>query len=247
MAIRERLIGQRIDGKRCEGLLAWDDGQEGPRPGVLVAPTIRGRTPFEDEKARELAAMGYAGLVIDLYGTDTRGSDIAQFRSLMNALRGDRPSLQRRLLAWVDAGRAQDEVDASRIAAIGFCFGGLCVLDIARSGADVAGAVSFHGLFDPPGNTAGNTIGARILALHGWDDPLAPPEQVLALAAELTSMGADWQIHAYGNTLHAFTNPAADDREAGTVYNAGAERRSWMAMRNFLAELFADPDVQAGK
>ena len=138
----------------------------------------------------------------------------------------------------LDTLRAHAEVEAGSIAAIGFCFGGLCVLDLARTGADIAGVVSFHGLFTPPGNTAGNTISARILALHGWDDPMATPDSVVALAQELSAMDADWQLHAYGNTMHAFTNPAAADPNMGTVYDAAADRRSWQAMTNFLDELF---------
>jgi dienelactone hydrolase len=134
--------------------------------------------------------------------------------------------------------RAQNEVDASNTAAIGFCFGGLCVLDIARTGEDLAGVVSFHGLFPAPGNTEGNTVKARVLALHGWDDPMAPPQSVIGLATEMSAMNADWQLHAHGNTMHAFTNPDANDPEMGTVYNAKADRRSWQAMTNFLDELF---------
>jgi dienelactone hydrolase len=124
------------------------------------------------------------------------------------------------------------------VAAIGFCFGGLCVLDIARTGEELAGVVSFHGLLGAPGNTASNTINARILVLHGWDDPMAPPDHVVELSEELSAMGADWQLHAYGNTMHAFTNPDANDKAMGTVYNAAADRRSWIAMQNFLDELF---------
>jgi len=124
------------------------------------------------------------------------------------------------------------------VAAIGYCFGGLCVLDIARTGEPVAGVVSFHGLFDPPGNTADNRVAARVLALHGWDDPLATPEQAVALGEELSSMGADWQLHCYGNVRHAFTNPAADASTGVTVYNEAADRRSWAAAQYFLSELF---------
>ena len=236
--LTQRTIRLDLDGEAAEGLLVWNDAADVPCPGVLVAPTIRGRTAFEEDKARALAALGYAALVIDIYGIDTRGCDIAVLREHMNALRADREKLQRYLLAWLDTCRQQPEIDSGRIAAIGFCFGGLCVLDIARSGFDVAGVVSFHGLFDPPGNTAGNKVSARVLALHGWEDPLATPEQVVALSEELTAMGADWQIHAYGNTLHAFTNPAANDYDAGTVYNASADRRSWAALQAFFAELF---------
>jgi dienelactone hydrolase len=113
------------------------------------------------------------------------------------------------------------------------------VLDLARTGADLAGVVSFHGLFKPPGNTAGVKIRARVLALHGHDDPMVPPEDVLALEKELTEAGADWQIHVYGNTVHAFTNPQANDPAFGTVYNAVADRRSWTALQNFLSETLA--------
>ena len=120
----------------------------------------------------------------------------------------------------------------------GTASGGSRCLDLARTGADFLGAVSFHGLFNPPGNTEGNAIEAKVLALHGWDDPMVPPETVVGLGRELTAAGADWQIHAYGNTLHAFTNPEADAPDMGAVYHPDADRRSWQAMENFLAELF---------
>ena len=238
MPVQTRPVAHSHSGLTCEGLLAFDDSKPGPLPGILVAPTIRGRTPFEEGKAQALAELGYAGLVIDLYGTDTRDADIATYRSLMDGLRADRAELQQRLLKWLETARGLPEIDAGRIAAIGFCFGGLCVLDLARTGANVAGVAAFHGLFDAPGNTGGNRIKAKVLAMHGWDDPLATPDQVLALAKELTVMGADWQIHAYGNTLHAFTNPAANDKSAGTVYDRNADRRSWSALQDFLSELF---------
>jgi dienelactone hydrolase len=184
--------------------------------------------------------MGYVGFAMDVYGKGTQTTDFDRNRAMMDALRDDRPELQARLLAGLDCLRDQPEVDAAKTAAIGFCFGGLSVLDLARTGADVAGVVSLHGIFVPPGNTEGNRITAKVLALHGWEDPLATPEEVVALADELTSMGADWQIHAYGNTTHAFTNPAADDREGGKQYNAAADRRSWTATEYFLAELFGN-------
>ncbi len=238
MSVKTRLIDYRDGDRVFEGMLAWDDGVEGPRPGVLVAHTIRGRSPFEEDKAGRLAEMGYVGFAIDVYGKDSIGSDIEACRAMMEALKDDRVLLQRRLLRAVSTLRDQDEVDASRIAAFGYCFGGLCVLDIARTGEPLAGVVSFHGLFDPPGNSAGNRIRARILALHGWDDPLATPEQAVALTRELSGMGADWQLHCYGNVRHAFTNPAADASAGVTVYNAAADRRSWAAAEDFLSELF---------
>ena len=183
MTIQERVIEVTHGGTRAEGLLVADERQVDRRPGILICHTIRGRTKFEDDKARSLAAMGYAALTVDLYGVESRGNDIAALRELMNAWRADRPALQSRLIHWLDVLRQQPEVAPGSVGAIGFCFGGLCVLDLARTGADIAGVVSFHGLFDPPGNTAGNRILAKVLALHGWDDPLAPPEAVDALAS----------------------------------------------------------------
>lgn len=243
MPVNSRSIAIGIDGETFEGRLLAEPREGIPAACVLVAHTIRGRTEFEEEKAQALAGLGYAAIAVDLFGEQARGADKARLRQLMTALREDREMLRRRLLAWLDAARAAPEVDPRRIAAIGFCFGGLCALDLARSGADIAGVVSFHGLLDGAPDLPAAPVRARVLVLHGWDDPLATPDDVLALAGELTANGADWQIHAYGNTLHAFTNPAAADHGAGTVYNADADRRSWTAMRNFLHELFGEQPV----
>jgi dienelactone hydrolase len=205
---------------------------------VLVAHAWGGRSDYEDGKADGLAELGYAALTLDLYGKGVRGSSPEENGALMQPFLVDREMLQKRLLISLNELREQPEVDATRVAAIGFCFGGLCVLDIARTGEKLAGVTSFHGLLGAPGNTTGNSISARVLVLHGWDDPMATPADVDSLAAELSAMGADWQLHAYGNTMHAFTNPAANDRDMGTVYDATADRRSWQAMTNFLDELF---------
>ena len=155
----------------------------------------------------------------------------------MSPFMEDRALLQGRMIAALETVRQQPEVDAARVAAIGFCFGGLCVLDLARSGADLNGVVSFHGLFMPPGNSNAKKIRAKVLVLHGYDDPMATPEQMLGLANELTLAEADWQIHAYGGTVHAFTNPVANDPGFGTVYKEAADRRSWQSMGNFLEEV----------
>lgn len=221
-----------------EAFVAWEDEGNGPKPGVLVSHTMRGRTAFEEEKARKLASMGYVGFALDLYGKRHLGRDPAENRQLMMDLRADRPLLQSRMLEALRRLRLLPQANRSKVAAIGFCFGGMCVLDLARVGAEVAGVASFHGLLGPPGNTEGNRIKARVLVMHGWDDPLAKPDEVVALAEELTGMGADWQIHGYGNTSHAFTNPEAADREKGLMYQPDADRRSWASMQAFLAELF---------
>ncbi|MEW6695145.1 MAG: dienelactone hydrolase family protein [Pseudomonadota bacterium] len=239
MTIQTRLIDYQHDGQTFEGLLAWDDAHAGARPAVAVAHAWAGRTVFEDDKARALAALGYVGFAMDVYGKGRRGRSREENAALMTPLVQDRALLQARLGAALQALTAQPEVDASRVAAIGFCFGGLSVLDMARCGLPLRGVVSFHGLFTPPGNTAGRRIQAKVLALHGWDDPMAKPDAVLAWAQEMSAAGADWQLHAYGGTMHAFTNPEANDPGFGTVYDARADARSWVAMRAFLAEVLA--------
>ncbi|MGB5330927.1 MAG: dienelactone hydrolase family protein [Woeseiaceae bacterium] len=238
MGVKNRLIEYRDGDIVLEGKLAWDDSVPGPRPGILVSHAWSGRSDYEEGKADALAGLGYTAFALDLYGKGVRGSNPKENSALMQPFLEDRAKLQERLLLALATLRDQDEVDDSKIAAIGFCFGGLCVLDIARTGEDIAGVVSFHGLLAAPGNTAGNKIKAKVLALHGWDDPMATPDSVIELSKEMTAMRADWQLHAYGNTVHAFTNPAANDKAMGTVYDAAADRRSWIAMQNFLEELF---------
>ncbi len=237
MTIRTRTVDYHDGSRDLEGFLCVDDGVKGARPGVLVAHTWRGRSAFEEEKARQLAGLGYVGFALDLYGKHVLGHSPEQNRALMQPFMDDRSMLQRRMQLALDTIRLQDEVDEKRVAAIGFCFGGLCVLDLARSGADVNGVISFHGLLTPPANSGRNRVAARVLVMHGWDDPMATPEHLVALGRELTAAKADWQIHAYGNTMHAFTNPAASDPESGTVYQADADRRSRESMQAFLSEI----------
>ncbi len=237
MSIQTRTIEYSHNGVLLEGLLAFDDAVDAPRPAVMVSHAWVGRDEFAVGKARALAELGYVGFALDMYGKGVLGANPEENAKLMGPFMDDRALLQGRQAAALDTLRKQPEVDAARVAAIGFCFGGLCVLDLARSGADLRGVVSFHGLLSPPGNTEGNTILPKVLVLHGYDDPMGPPDQLVALADELTRAGADWQIHAYGGTVHAFTNPKADDPGFGTVYKESADRRSWRAMRNFLEEV----------
>jgi dienelactone hydrolase len=239
MTVQTRLVDYPAAGLTCRGLLAWDDARTGPRPAVAVAHTWGGRSDFEAGRAAALAELGYLGFALDLYGGGRQGGSPEANAELMQPLLRDRALLQDRMSAGIAALRELPEADPGRIAAIGYCFGGLCVLDLARTGADIRGVASFHGLFDPPGNTAGNKIRAKVLCLHGYEDPMAKPEAMVQLAAELTAAGADWQIHAYGHTLHAFTRPGADDPQRGIRYDARADRRSWRALVDFLAEAFA--------
>jgi dienelactone hydrolase len=233
-----RLVEYHDGDTLLEGYLAHDGSGE-RKPAVLISHAWAGRTGFENQKAEALAKLGYVGFAMDNYGKGKQGTSMEENQALMTPFVQDRAMLGKRLLSGLEAVRNLDMVDTSRIAAIGFCFGGLCVLDMARSGADLKGVVSFHGLFGAPDNLPNAHIKAKVLALHGYADPMVPPESVLALASEMTEAGADWQIHAYGNTAHAFTNPDANMPENGMQYSPVADNRSWTAMQNFLAEIFA--------
>ncbi|MFK7831102.1 MAG: dienelactone hydrolase family protein [Congregibacter sp.] len=239
MAMQEQLISYMHNGAEHEAFMAWDDSLSGPLPGVLVSHAWGGRSEFEDSKARDLAAQGYVGFAVDMYGKGIRGSSPEENTALMTPLLENRSELQARILSALDVLSTQPQVDGARCAAMGYCFGGLCVLDLARVGAAVAGVISIHGLFNAPDNTADRSIAAKVLCLHGYDDPMAPPQSVLDLASELSAAGADWQLHAYGGTVHAFTNPQANAPDSGTVYSASADARATQACSNFFAELFS--------
>jgi dienelactone hydrolase len=222
-----------------EAFFAYDDAVSGRRPAVLINHAWGGRDDFVADKAKKLAELGYLGFALDMYGKGVRGTGPEENAKLMRPFMEDRRLLQQRMAAALAAVKLMPWADDSRIAAIGFCFGGLCVLDLARSGADVKGVVSFHGLLGAPEHIKINQIKAKILALHGNDDPMVPVEQVIAFEREMTQAGADWQLHTYGHTMHAFTNPVAHDPGFGTVYQADADRRSWQSMKNFLEEIFS--------
>ena len=238
MTITTRAIQYEHLDKTFEGVLAWDDVQTGALPAVLIAHAWAGRTENEVDFAKKVAELGYAGFALDLYGKGVVGGSKEENQKLMSPFLEDRGMLQSRLQHIVDVVKDQPEVDSKKIAIMGFCFGGLCALDLARTGADIRGAASFHGLFNAPGNTQGKKIKAKVIAFHGWDDPMVPPEDVAALGRELTEAGADWQIHAYGGTMHAFTNPEANDPDFGTVYNKTAADRAWISFQAFLKECF---------
>lgn len=234
--MKTRTVDYSHAGAALKGHLAYDETKAGRRPAVLVCHAWAGRDAFALAKAERLAGLGYAGFALDVYGGARQGSSKEENSALMTPFIKDRGLLYGRLRAAVDAVKALAEVDPERIAAIGFCFGGLCALDLARGGAGLRGVVSFHGLLGPSCLPA-KKISAKVLALHGFDDPMATPDQLLAFAKEMTEAGADWQVHAYGQTMHAFTNPQADDPGFGTVYRKEADERSWKAMECFLAEI----------
>lgn len=236
MAIQTRLFDYYHHDVKLIAEVAWDDAL-GPRPAVLVAPTWAGRTAFEGDKAHMLAELGYVGFAIDMYGEGQTGAGADECSALMTSVVSDRANLQARMAAAVAAARSLPETSDGPMAAIGFCFGGLCVLDLARAGGDVAGVVSFHGILGAPDNLPSPQISARVLVLHGYDDPMADPDAMRAFCDEMTQADCDWQVHAYGQTTHAFTNPNANDPNFGTMYSARAANRSFASMQSFLSEV----------
>lgn len=230
-----------IDDKPYSALVATPEAAATTLPAVMICHAWGGRLDHENEVAQKIADLGYVGVAIDLYGRGIRGSNPEENAKLMNPLKSDRANLQRLLAANLDFVASLPTVDSKRVAAIGYCFGGLCVLDLARTREDLRAACSFHGLLDAPDTTTLDAIKAKVLILHGWDDPMAPPEHVVQIAREMTEKQADWQLHGYGHTVHAFTNKAMTKPGQATVYDANADRRSWQAMQNLLAETLGSP------
>lgn len=223
------------------GYLAVESQDKNPRPAVLVVHDWSGRNEFACQKAELLASLGYVGFAVDMYGEAALGESVAEKQALMQPILGDRRLLRDRMSAALDALMGMPMVDKHRIAVIGFCFGGLCALDLARTGAPIAGAVSFHGILAKPEALPNLPIKAKILVLHGYDDPMVSPNDVNEFCKEMTLAKVDWQVAMYGHTQHAFMNPAAHDKALGTVYNAQTESRAWALMRYFLQELFSSP------
>ena len=232
MTVTTRTVDYEQGGQTYEGYLAMPEGT--PKGVVIVAHAWGGQSAFEQGKAEWLVELGYAGFAVDVYGKGKRGESVEECQALMTPLAENRTELQSRLEYALDV--AKKEAGTDNAAAIGFCFGGMSVLDMARTNMAVEGVVSFHGLFGAPGNTA-DTIKPKVLALHGWDDPMATPDDVISLSKEMSAANADWQLHAYGATLHAFSNPEANNPDFGTLYNPEAARRSFAACADFLNEV----------
>lgn len=221
-----------------EAYVAYDEAKVGKRPAVLIFHAWRGKDDFVCQKAEQLAKLGYVGIALDIYGKGILGSGPEENAKLMEPFINDRGFLRDRMTAGMHVALGHPQVDSTALGAMGFCFGGLCALDLARSGVPLKGVVSFHGLLMAPEGLKNSSIQAKLLVLHGHDDPMVPPEQVLEFEKEMTEAGVDWQVHAYGKTMHAFTNPAANDPKMGTVYSEVAEKRSMQAMQNFFQEVF---------
>lgn len=236
MSIDTRLVDYTDQGQSLQGFFACDSSTSASRPAVLIVHQWDGRSEFVGERARQLAAEGYAAFALDMYGKGILGKSVEENMKLMNPFMEDRRLIVQRVQAAVTTVCSLPEVDSTRIAVIGYCFGGLCALDFARSGADIRGVASFHGLLKGSGLPK-KQIKAKILVQHGADDPMAPPDDVLAFQKEMNEADADWQIHIHGHAKHAFAVPGANNSELGLQYNVDANRRSWRCTVAFLSEI----------
>jgi len=237
--VETRVVEYQEGGAVLEGYLARDTAGPARKPGVLIVHDWSGVGPYVKGRAEQLAAMGYVAFAADIYGKGVRPKTAKEASAAASIYRSDRKLMRARVAAALAELRRQPDVLGNEIAAIGYCFGGTAVLELARSGADVAGVVSFHGGLDSPTPADGKNIRARVLVLHGADDPFVPEAQVKALEDELRGGGVDWQLVEYGGAVHSFTIPdAGSDNSKGAAYNAAADRRSWKAMVDFFAELF---------
>jgi len=237
--IATKVVEYRHGDVVLEGYLAYPQFMKGRRPGVLVVHEWMGLNDYTKKRAEQLAQLGYVAFAVDMYGKGVRAKDAKEAGALAGKYKGDRPLMRSRALAGLEALKGQPRVDPSRIAAIGYCFGGTTVLELARSGAEVAGVVSFHGGLDAPIPAEPGRVKAKVLVLHGGDDPLVPPDQVNGFEDEMRKAGVDWQLVAYGGAVHSFTNPqSGNDPSKGVAYDARADRRSWRAMRDFFEEIF---------
>src|SRR5258705_930811 len=238
--MQARDIDYRCGEVNLRGYLALDEGT-GKRPGVAVFPEGLGLGEFAMDAARRLAGLGYVALAADMFGDRRQASNLQEVAMLVGGLRGEPEKLRARGRAALETLAALPQVDAGRLAAIGFCFGGSVVLELAREGADLKAVVSFHGVLVTKMPAQPGQMKASVLVCTGVDDPLAPPEQVADFENEMRTAGVkDWQVIAYGNTLHGFTNPAADGSMMRTaLYNEQADRRSWASMKSLFDEVLA--------
>ncbi len=229
-------ITYQYEDKNYKGFVAYPEKELAPL--VLIAHTWAGRDSFVEEKAKELAELGYVAMAVDMYGDGKVGSSTEENQSLMTPLVENRDHLKGVIKAALTSGKSLKGVDVNKVAAIGYCFGGLVVLDLARSGAELNGVVSFHGLL-MGSEIAKDGIRSKVLVLHGERDPMVPLDMVDEFQKEMTQANADWQLHSYGNTYHAFTNPEANDASLGTQFNKDSNNRSWQSMNNFFDEIFS--------
>ena len=240
--LRSERVLYTHDGLPLEGYAAFDSALPWPRPGVLVCPTWKGLVPFAEERTRALASLGYVAFALDLYGRGVRPQSNEEAAREMGKLVRDISLLRTRARAGLARLADSPLVRGCEVAVLGYCFGGGVALELARDGADLAAAISFHGLLDTPRRAARGAVQARVLAFHGVLDPMVSEEHVRAFQREMEDAGADWQLVVYGRAGHGFTNyELSRDPRGGLFYEPDADRRSWAAAKALLREALGDP------
>lgn len=241
LAAKSKTVEYSKGEERFEGLVSTPSKpSKGALPGVLLVHNWMGVTEETKKQAERIADLGYVVFSVDVYGKGVRPSDASQAGALAGKYKGDRATFRDRLATGLSELRKQGGVDAKNVFAVGYCFGGTGVVELARAGADVKGVVSFHGGLDSPNPADGANVTARVLALHGADDPYVKPEDLAAFEKEMATHKVDWQLVKFGNTVHSFTDKAAgDDPSKGAAYNALADKRSFEMLRDFFASTVA--------
>jgi dienelactone hydrolase len=238
-ALQTREIEYQHQGTVLQGYLAYDDSLTGKQPGVLLVHEWKGHNKYVRKRAEQMANLGYVAFALDMYGKGVQAKTIPEAVAMSNKYKNDRPLMRARAAAGLEVLRSQPQVDRRRIAAIGYCFGGTTVLELARSGANLSGVVSFHGGLSTPNPRDARNMVARVLVLHGADDPNVKQDEVDTFIKEMRDAKADWQLIEYGGAVHSFTNPeAGSDPSKGAAYNEKADHRSWEAMRTFFNDIF---------
>jgi dienelactone hydrolase len=234
--IKTSAIPYRDQQVELEGFAAFPSSKE-KLPLVILCHAWKGRDDFICEKATEIAKWGYAGFALDMYGKGIIGRSKEENAALKKPFIDDRQLLLRRVVKGFETAASLSSVDPQRVAVIGLGFGGICALDLARSGANLKGAVSIYGHFFPPPIHKKAPIKAKILALQGSDDPFVSQEELKAFEEEMNDAGVDWQLHIFGKTMHAFATPSANDPASGILYNPLSAKRTWQMVRAFLEEV----------
>jgi dienelactone hydrolase len=237
--IRFQPVEYRQGDTVLEGFLVQDDAAVGKRPGVLVVHQWKGLGEYEKKRAEMLARLGYNVFCVDIYGKGVRPATREAAAAEAGKYKANRALLKERVRAGFDVLRQDPSTDLHRLAAIGYCFGGTTVLELARSGAELGGVVSFHGGLGTLHPEEARNIRCKVLALHGADDPNVPRKEVEGFEDEMRNGGVDWRLVAYGGAVHSFTDwNAGNDNSTGAAYNKKADERSWEAMKAFFVEIF---------
>lgn len=244
--MKQEKITYQAGDTECHGYVAYNPEIATPKPAVIVAHAWKGLDEFAKGKADALAEMGYFAFAADVYGEGANAENNEEALEMMTPLFLDRALLRERITAAYQTAAKHPEANSEKIGAIGYCFGGITVIELLRSGAAIRGAVSFHGTLaralgekQAKLTPVAPDIKGAMLALHGHEDPMVSKEDVAHFEKEMTEARVDWQLHVFGHAKHAFTNPSANDPDLGLIYHPKASKRAWQSMCAFFDEVFA--------